>query len=52
MDYAVAEVRDQTKVLGSEREACAQVAADLGWGAASFEAACEALRQASKRARG
>jgi hypothetical protein len=51
MDYAVAKVQALMKILGSEREACAKVAADLGWEAASFEAAIEHLRQASRQAR-
>src|SRR5262245_24407499 len=53
MDYAVAKVwalRDRNPNL-SEWEACALIAEELVWEAASFEAAIEQLRQASRRAR-
>ena len=49
-DYAVAHVwalRDRNPNL-SEWEACALVAEELAWKAASFEAAIEQLRQASR----
>jgi hypothetical protein len=51
-DYAVAKVWALIKDRSlSEREACAVVAEDLVWEAASFEAAIEQLRQASRRGR-
>jgi hypothetical protein len=52
-DYAVAKVQEvliKDRSL-SEWEACAAVAEDLVWEAASFEAAIEQLRRALRRAR-
>jgi hypothetical protein len=50
--YAVTKVRALTKDHGlSKWEACAVVAEDLVWEAASFEAAIEQLRRASRPAR-
>jgi hypothetical protein len=51
--YAVTKVLALTKDRGlSEWEACAAVAEDLVWEAASFEGAIEQLRQALRRAKG
>src|SRR5262245_44218580 len=56
IDYAVAQVqalRKKNRKL-SEREACAEVVADLGWGATRttrFAAAIEEVRNASRRGR-
>jgi hypothetical protein len=56
MDYAIDQVQAKMKKDPdlSEREACAQVVAELGWKASRttrFEAACEQVRSATKRAR-